>query len=167
MGVGIINGEVQPEGGAPQTKDAFDEFLDALKQPKQNYRPIDEPPAEDPEDYEDDTDNPEEYIEITSYGDGIDSQDKSVGKAMTYADKYALMKGYKIITGEDPDQEESKPLKSVRTRATAKAPVCECCGKPIQYKGRFTADEIAERTFKTYGKTLCYDCGVKEGEKNG
>lgn len=60
MGVGIINGEVQPEGGAPQTKDAFDEFLDALKQPKQNYRPIDEPPAEDPEYYEDDTDNPEE-----------------------------------------------------------------------------------------------------------
>lgn len=47
---------------------------------------------------------PEEYIEITSYGDGVDSQDKSVGKAMTYSDKYALMKAYKIITGDDPDQ---------------------------------------------------------------
>lgn len=49
-------------------------------------------------------DNVSEYIEITSYGDGIDTQDKSVGKAMTYADKYALLKAYKIITGEDPDQ---------------------------------------------------------------
>lgn len=50
---------------------------------------------------------PEEFIEITTYGDGIDTQDKAVGKAMTYADKYALLKAYKIITGDDPDQEHS------------------------------------------------------------
>ena len=56
-------------------------------------------------------DNPTEHLDITSYGDGIDSADKSVGKAMTYADKYALMKAYKIITGEDPDQEASGDLK--------------------------------------------------------
>lgn len=59
-------------------------------------------------------DNPSEYIDIVSYGDGIDSQDKSVGKAMTYADKYALMKAYKIITGDDPDQEPSGELKSAK-----------------------------------------------------
>ena len=51
--------------------------------------------------------DPEDYIDITTYGDGIDTQDKAVGKAMTYADKYALLKAYKIITGEDPDQEHS------------------------------------------------------------
>ena len=51
--------------------------------------------------------DPEDYIEITTYGDGIDTQDKAVGKAMTYADKYALLKAYKIITGDDPDQEHS------------------------------------------------------------
>ena len=50
---------------------------------------------------------PDEHIDITTYGDGIDTQDKAVGKAMTYADKYALMKAYKIITGDDPDQEHS------------------------------------------------------------
>lgn len=60
--------------------------------------------------------NPEEYIDITSYGDGIDSQDKSVGKAMTYADKYALLKAYKIITGEDPDQNASEDLKGANTK---------------------------------------------------
>lgn len=49
-------------------------------------------------------DNPQEFIDIKSYGDGIDSQDKAPGKAMTYADKYALMKAYKISTGDDPDQ---------------------------------------------------------------
>lgn len=51
--------------------------------------------------------NPEEYIDITTYGDGIDTQDKAPGKAMTYGDKYALMKAYKIITGDDPDQNPS------------------------------------------------------------
>lgn len=50
---------------------------------------------------------PTEFIEITTYGDGVDSQDKAPGKAMTYADKYALLKAYKIQTGEDPDAEGS------------------------------------------------------------
>lgn len=57
------------------------------------------------------TEKPEEYIDITTYGDGVDSQDKAPGKAMTYADKYALLKAYKIITGEDPDQNYSNDLK--------------------------------------------------------
>ena len=56
-------------------------------------------------------DKPEEYIDIATYGDGVDPQDKAPGKAMTYADKYALLKAYKIITGEDPDQKASEPLK--------------------------------------------------------
>lgn len=50
---------------------------------------------------------PDEYIDIKSYGDGIDTGDKAPGKAMTYGDKYALMKAYKISTGDDPDQEGS------------------------------------------------------------
>ena len=52
-------------------------------------------------------DNPSEYIDIDTYGDGLDTGDKAPGKAMTYADKYALMKGYKISTGDDPDKEAS------------------------------------------------------------
>lgn len=59
-------------------------------------------------------DNPQEYIEIKTYGDGIDTGDKATGKAMTYADKYALLKAYKISTGEDPDQEPSDELKSYK-----------------------------------------------------
>ena len=55
-------------------------------------------------------DNPADYVDITTYGDGVDSQDKAPGKAMTYGDKYALLKAYKIITGDDPDQTASAPL---------------------------------------------------------
>lgn len=55
-------------------------------------------------------DKPEEYIDMTSYGVGLDSGDKGDGKAMTYSDKYALMKAYKISTGDDPDQKASEDL---------------------------------------------------------
>ena len=66
-------------------------------------------------------DKPEEFIDTITYADGIDSGDKGMGKAMTYADKYALMKAYKISTGEDPDQEPSTELKSQGQKKTYKA----------------------------------------------
>ena len=58
-------------------------------------------------------DEPNEYIDITTYGDGVDTQDKAPGKAMTYGDKYALLKAYKIQTGDDPDQNASDDLKNM------------------------------------------------------
>lgn len=58
---------------------------------------------------------PEEYVDVITYGDGVDSQDKGPGKAMTYADKYALLKGYKIRTGDDPDVEASGELQEVKS----------------------------------------------------
>ena len=52
-------------------------------------------------------DNPQEYVDIESYGRGLDSGDKGFGKASTYARKYALLNAYKIATGEDPDKDAS------------------------------------------------------------
>lgn len=54
-----------------------------------------------------------EYIDITAYGRGIDYGDKGLGKASTYARKYALMNAYKIVTGEDPDADKSKKAESL------------------------------------------------------
>lgn len=61
-------------------------------------------------------DQPEEYIEVVGYGDGVDSQDKASGKAMTYSDKYCLLKAYKIETGDDPDAEPSGDLFSLSSK---------------------------------------------------
>lgn len=61
-------------------------------------------------------DNPEDFIEVQTYGDGVDTMDKAPGKAMTYADKYALMKAYKISTGDDPDKEASEEQKPSKTK---------------------------------------------------
>ena len=67
------------------------------------------------------TENPDEYIEITTYGDGVDSQDKAPGKAMTYSDKYALLKAYKIQTGDDPDANASEPLARIEKKPASDA----------------------------------------------
>lgn len=58
-------------------------------------------------------DNPDDFVDIQTYGDGVDTQDKAPGKAMTYGDKYALLKAYKIQTGDDPDQTASEDLSGV------------------------------------------------------
>ena len=43
-------------------------------------------------------------------GMGIDDGDKAMGKAYTYAIKYALMKKFRITYSDDPDAEASKPI---------------------------------------------------------
>ncbi len=55
------------------------------------------------------------FVDIETFGKGIDSNDKGFGKASTYARKYALLNAYKIQTGEDPDKDKSPENKSVAT----------------------------------------------------
>lgn len=82
-------------------------------------------------------DNPSEYIETISYADGIDTGDKATGKAMTYADKYALMKSYKISTGDDPDQKASEEYSK---RTPSQTPITSEAIAKIQ--SLYTVDEI-------------------------
>ena len=63
-------------------------------------------------------DDPIDYIETVTFAEGIDSQDKGSGKAMTYGDKYALMKAYKISTGDDPDEKASEDIKYTKRTET-------------------------------------------------
>lgn len=50
----------------------------------------------------------DDYIIATSSGTGVDTQDKGVGKAMTYSYKYLLLRVFAIPTGEDPDKISSQ-----------------------------------------------------------
>ena len=47
------------------------------------------------------TENPDEHIDVVSSGSGADTQDKGVGKAMTYAYKYMMLRTFAIPTGQD------------------------------------------------------------------
>jgi hypothetical protein len=57
-------------------------------------------------------DNPAEFELIASSGTGVDPQDKGVGKAMTYAFKYALLRTFAIPTGNDPDMVHNDVLEA-------------------------------------------------------
>lgn len=110
-------------------------------------------------------DKPEDFIETETISDGIDSGDKGGGKAMTYGDKYALMKVYKISTGEDPDQKASEeteykqPLRQYATDAQIKTIkiMAEKAGleidaitkKPLE---DFTVEEATEMIIRLRGK---------------
>ena len=48
--------------------------------------------------------NPDDFVEVVSSGTGVDTQDKGIGKAMTYAKKYAILNSFLIPSGEDTDQ---------------------------------------------------------------
>ena len=51
-----------------------------------------------------------DYIIASSSGSGVDTQDKGVGKAMTYSYKYLLLRTFAIPTGEDPDKISSAKI---------------------------------------------------------
>ena len=51
-------------------------------------------------------DNPSDNVVVHFYGHGVDNQDKGVGKATTYAIKYALLKLFMLTTGDDADVEK-------------------------------------------------------------
>ena len=56
-------------------------------------------------------DNPEDSIDVETFGYGIDEQDKGPGKAMSYAVKYALLKTLGLETGDDPDLDQNVSYK--------------------------------------------------------
>ena len=101
-------------------------------------------------------DKPDEFIETTVYGDGLDTGDKASGKAMTYADKYALMKAYKLSTGDDPDKEAS-PEHGYEKKAEPKA-----TSKQIALVEDLYTDEEIERICKKAKITKIEDLTVAQ-----
>ena len=109
--------------------------------------------------------DPTEFVDTVTFAEGIDAQDKGSGKAMTYGDKYALMKAYKISTGDDPDQTASTE-EDYRLAGNTQAPVgsgdfvptCAKCGAQIS---------VAEHDYSVKGwkRPLCRKCQKEEPRK--
>lgn len=108
-------------------------------------------------------DNPQDFIETVTFAEGIDPQDKGSGKAMTYADKYALMKAYKISTGDDPDQNASEETNYTTKRASSPDAFARSARSyDISPKCAICDEDISERehdySVRNWGKPLCRDC---------
>lgn len=114
--------------------------------------------------------NPEEYIEIVSSGDGADTQDKGSGKAMTYAFKYMWLRTFAIPTGEDPDKISSDELDAKEAQAREQRQIiCERCGRdvlPVKKRNGeiWIASDMEVYSRKKFGACLCADC-MKQAQK--
>lgn len=102
-------------------------------------------------------DKTDEYIETTVYGDGIDTGDKAPGKAMTYADKYALMKAYKLSTGDDPDNEAS-PKEGYKK-------VNKATPKQIELLLKWYKDDNLTKLLKTNGIKVIEDISFEKANE--
>ena len=100
-------------------------------------------------------DNPTDIIDVITYGDGVDSSDKAPGKAMTYGDKYALLKAYKIATGDDPDQNSSEEQKTKKEDK----PSAQNDLKEVKPRNRATEKQLEEIT-KLLGDNMKWKDGM-------
>ena len=60
-----------------------------------------------------------DFIDVATFGYGVDTQDKGPGKAMSYGVKYALLKLLGLETGDDPDEEQGAKAEHKPTRQEA------------------------------------------------
>lgn len=109
-------------------------------------------------------DNPDEFIEVVSCGDGADTQDKGSGKAMTYAFKYMWLRTFALPTGEDPDKISSAELDAKEAQAKKQRRIiCERCGSdvyPVKKRNGeiWNVPDMEAYSKKHFGACLCADC---------
>ena len=99
------------------------------------------------------TEDPADAIEVVSSGTGSDTQDKGVGKAMTYAYKYMLLRTFAIPTGEDPDRISSAELDDRQKEEQIK--------KEVENAGISEVDQKALRSYlEKHGLKESVICGL-------
>ena len=112
-------------------------------------------------------DDVNDFIEVESNGTGVDTQDKGVGKAMTYAYKYMLLRIFAIPTGEDPDKISSaetdnkiqKEIEAEQERVISKSKE-ESLDKAIE--NRKISDETVLKILEKYGYTSTKEIKMKD-----
>ena len=91
-------------------------------------------------------------------GVGIDKGDKGIYKAYTGALKYYLANNFMVATGDDPEKNDTRPLKRDEDYY-----VCENCSVSEFGDEKRTAKQKKAACVKKFGQALCPNC-AKEKE---
>lgn len=78
-------------------------------------------------------DDSTQFIEVESFGRGLDAGDKGFGKASTYARKYALLNAYKLATGEDPDEQKSTEMAVPQSQDDKRKKIVDYMMQNVEY----------------------------------
>lgn len=110
-------------------------------------------------------DDVNDYIEVESNGSGVDTQDKAVGKAMTYAYKYMLLRTFAIPTGEDPDkissaETDDKIGKEVENTKVIDKKMLDSLNMAIEKNN--ISDKVVELVLTGYGYSTTSEIKVKD-----
>lgn len=107
-----------------------------------------------------DAENPASQVTLRWPGQGADDGEKGVGKAMTYMEKYGLLKNFHIPTDEvDPDGDVSPEMEN--------APTCSKCGKPMAIREGKRGKFWGCTGYPDCKNTMPFNEEAKEEEKNG
>ncbi len=92
-------------------------------------------------------DDPTQTVTSQFLGFGVDNSDKNPGKAVSYALKMALLKGFMLESGE-PDNERSNVAASNGRKSNGSAPKVEPTAEELElyYQGLRYADNVDEMT---------------------
>lgn len=109
-------------------------------------------------------DDVNDFIEVESNGTGVDTQDKGVGKAMTYAYKYMLLRTFAIPTGEDPDKissaETDKKVENEVNNTTINKTKLDSLNNSIE--NHKIPDEEVERVLLKYNYSSTSEIKMKD-----
>lgn len=114
-------------------------------------------------------DNPEDFLESKWYAQGVDiAGEKGVGKALTYAEKYFLLKFFNIATDDDdPDKYQKEQLKN--TAITERqidmlnasiSRVAELAGQEFEAVKSLAINDSDLNPKKAFEEYSAYDYGV-------
>lgn len=102
-----------------------------------------------------------DFIDVATFGYGVDGQDKGPGKAMSYGVKYALLKALGLETGDDPEAtQDSSADHKPATNGTINQAQLETLEKLLAKAGvsserfckRFDIDAVAMLPAKQFGE---------------
>lgn len=97
-------------------------------------------------------------VHTEAVGMGIDDNDKAMGKAYTYAVKYALLKLFRLRYGDDPDAKASEPLLVTNPNASSETKESE----KKQTKPSTTKDKAMTEAQRDYILGMMKQKGVSE-----
>jgi hypothetical protein len=121
-----------------------------------------------------------ESVELTGYGHGTDSQDKSAGKATTYALKYTLLYTFLVPTGKIDDADDTDPTPTSRPKpqplaAPAPAPKAKPALTPSHPKwmdavnavasGSYTVDVVKQKYTLEGANDVLFENAVQVAQK--
>ncbi|NFO56352.1 recombinase [Clostridium botulinum] len=102
-------------------------------------------------------DNPEEKISVPwKYYGAQDDISKAFGSALTYSERYFILKFFQAPTdGDDPDSRNTGDRTSTTKTSSNKTYKCQCCGSNVP-------ENVAKYSYKKFDKQiLCMDCQKK------